>query len=184
MLAKHGLLFYIYLISNNIDKQKILSANFSAKMIYDLSIKEDRKRFIKRANDLLDKMRTCVSLTDESTRTLNQNSYIHVLFRIMADYTGESEEYAKQVYFKELANPDIFVKLSKDPITKKMIKYVRSSSEVSVSEMGRAIDNFIIWAAENGVTLPEAQTNADGTMSFASQQDENAFHQAERLIEE
>lgn len=151
-------------------------------MIYDLSIKEDRKKFLKRANDLLDKMRTCVSLIDESTRTLNQNSYIHVLFRIMADYTGESEEYAKQVYFKELANPDIFVKLSKDPITKKMIKYVRSSSEVSVSEMGRAIDNFIRWAAENGVTLPEAQANADGTMSFVSQQDADAFHQAERLI--
>ena len=153
-------------------------------MIYDLTIKDDRLRFIKRVNDLLNKMRPSVSLIDESTRTLNQNSYIHVLFRIMADYTGESEEYAKQVYFKELANPDIFVKLSKDPITGKMIKYIRSSSEVSVSEMARAIDNFIKWAAENGVILPEAQTNADGTMSFASQQDENAFHQAERLIEE
>ena len=153
-------------------------------MIYDLTIKDDLHRFIKRVNDLLDKMRPSVSLVDESTRTLNQNSYIHVLFRIMADYTGESEEYAKQVYFKELANPDIFVKLSKDPITGKMIKYIRSSSEVSVSEMARAIDTFIRWAAENGVTFPEAQTNADGTMSFTSQQDENAFHQAERLIEE
>ena len=153
-------------------------------MIYDLSLKEDRKRFLKRANDLLDKMRTCVSLTDESTRTLNQNSYIHVLFRIMADYTGESEEYAKQVYFKELANPDIFVKLSKDPITGKMIKYIRSSSEVSVSEMGRAIDNFIRWAADKGVELPEAQVNSDGSMTFASQQDADAFHQAERLTRE
>lgn len=161
-----------------------MSANISAKMIYDLTIKDDRLRFIKRVNDLLDKMRTCVSLTDESTRTLNQNSYIHVLFRIMADYTGESEEYAKQVYFKELANPDIFVKFSKDPITGKMIKYIRSSSEISVSEMSRAIENFIRWAAENGVELPEAETNPDGTMSFTSQQDADAFHQAERLTKE
>jgi len=160
-----------------------LSANFYAKMIYDLSIKEDRKKFLKRANDLMNKMRTCVSLTDESIRTLNQNAYIHVLFRIMADYTGESEEYAKQVYFKELANPDIFIKVTKDPITKKMIKYTRSSSEVSVQEMGRAIDKFIIWAAENGVELPEADTNEDGSVTFASQQDADAFHQAERLIE-
>ena len=153
-------------------------------MIYDLSIKEDRKRFLKRANDMLNKMRTCVSLTDESTRTLNQNSYIHVLFRIMADYTGESEEYAKQVYFKELANPDIFVKVTKDPITGKMIRYVRSSSEVSVSEMARAIDNFIRWAAEQKVELPEAQINPDESVTFLSQQDADAFHQAQRLLGE
>lgn len=153
-------------------------------MIYDLSIKEDRLRFVKRANELLGSMRTRVSLLDESTRTLNQNSYIHVLFRIIADYTGESEEYAKQVYFKELANPDIFVKLSKDPITGKMIKYIRSSSEITVSEMSRAIDNFIRWAAENGVELPEAQVGPTGEMIFASQQDADAFHQAERLLKE
>ena len=150
-------------------------------MIYDLSQKDSRKKFVKRCNDLLNKMRTVVSLTDESDRTLNQNSYVHVLCRIMAEETGQTDEYAKQVYFKELANPDIFITVTKDPITGKMIKFTKSSANLTIKEMARAIGNFIKWAAEQGYELPEAESNADGTVTFSSQQDENAFHQAELI---
>ncbi len=48
-------------------------------MNYDLSIKEERANFIKRANILLRKQKDNVSLKDESNRTLNQNAYIHIL---------------------------------------------------------------------------------------------------------
>jgi len=46
-------------------------------MNYDLTIKEERKKFIQRANALLAKQRSNVCLKDESNRTLNQNKYIH-----------------------------------------------------------------------------------------------------------
>lgn len=150
-------------------------------MNYDLSDKTWRKKFIKRANQLLRLQRTNVSLVDESNRTLNQNSYVHVLFRIVADYTGDSEEYVKQVHFKKLVNPDIFIAVTKDKITGQMTKYVRSSAEVSISEMARAITNFILWAAEHDIQLPEARLNEDGTMTFASERDKEAFHQAQLL---
>ena len=148
-------------------------------MNYDLTTKENRKRFIARCNALLRNQRTNVCLIDESNRTLNQNKYIHVLCRILAQDVGVSEEYAKQVYFKELANPNIFITCTKDPLTGEMIKITRSTCDLNINEMRRAIDGFIRWAAENGYVLPEATLNDDGTMTFTSDQNDAAFHQAE-----
>lgn len=149
-------------------------------MNYDLrkTNKEDRKRFVKYANSLLKNERCNVSLIDESNRTLNQNSYIHVLCRILAAQTGVTEAYAKQVYFKSIANPDIFISVTKDSITNQMVKVVRSTCDLSIPEMRRAITNFRNWAAENGYDLPDAQINDDGTMSFGSSQSKEAFNQA------
>lgn len=148
-------------------------------MNYDLTQKEERKRFIRRANLLLRKERSNVSLVDESNRTVNQNNYLHVLCRILAEGTGTTEWYAKQVYFKELANPEIFSRITKDPLTNKMVKITRSSSELSVQEMSKALDNFIRWAAEQGYALPAASLNIDGSIEFNSDLDATAFHQAE-----
>lgn len=148
-------------------------------MNYDLTNKENRKRFIARCNSLLKNQRNNVCLVDESGRTLSQNKYIHVLCRVLAQDVGVSEEYAKQVYFKELANPDIFVTCTKDPLTNEMIKITRSTCDLTINEMRRAIEGFIKWAAENGYLLPEATLNDDGTMTFNSDPDNIAFHQAE-----
>lgn len=147
-------------------------------MNYDLTNKEDRKRFVKRANILLKNQRANVALVDESNRTINQNSYIHVLCRIIACDTGVTERYAKQVYFKELANPELFVRVTKDPLTNEMVKILRSTCELSISEMSKAIDTFIRWAAEKGYAMPEATSQEDGTMVFSSADSRKAFDQA------
>lgn len=148
-------------------------------MNYNLTNKEDRKRFVRYANSLLKGEKALVSLEDKSNRTLSQNCYIHVLCRIMAQETGTTEYYAKQVYFKEIANPDLFVRVTKDPLTGQMVKTIRSSTELTVGEMSKAIDSFIRWAEEQGYTMPEATTNEDGTMTFNTPLDEMAFNQAE-----
>ena len=148
-------------------------------MNYDLTLKDDRLRFIKRCNILLKNKRNNVSLIDASNRTLNQNCYIHVLCRILATDVGVTEQYAKQVYFKELANKDIFITVSKDPLSGEMVKITRSTCDLSITEMRRAITNFRNWAADNGYHLPDATLNDDGTMSFASEEDKQAFHQAQ-----
>lgn len=148
-------------------------------MNYDLSQKEDRKKFLRRANMLMRKQRTNVALIDESKRTINQNSYIHVLCRILAEDTGVSERYAKLVYFKELANPDIFVSVSKDPIAGKPIKFIRSSCDLSVPEMAQAITNFLQWSAEQGYDLPQASLDEDGQLVFASEEEKEKFHRAQ-----
>ena len=148
-------------------------------MNYDLTDKEQRRKFVRYANSLLKHQRTLVSLEDRSNRTLSQNCYLHVLCRILAQDTGTSEYYAKQVYFKELANPDIFLKVTKDPVTGKMINITRSSADLTIQEMSRAINNFIRWASENGYILPEADLQSDGTMEFRTMEDQDAFRQAE-----
>ena len=148
-------------------------------MNYDLTDKNNRLRFIRRCNALLKNQRTNVCLIDESNRTLNQNKYIHVLCRILAQDIGVTEQYAKQVYFKELANPDIFITCTKDPLTNEMVKITRSTCDLTINEMRRAIDRFIIWGADNGYELPEARLNDDGTMEFRTEHEKDMFHQAE-----
>lgn len=147
-------------------------------MNYDLSIQDERRSFIRRANALLKKQRGNVSLKDESNRTLNQNSYLHILCRIMAVQTGVTEAYAKQVYLKELASPSLFVTVSKDKITGQTVRYYRSTSDLTIPEMRRAITDFRKWASENGYYLPEAVIADDGSMTFASEQDKDSYHQA------
>jgi hypothetical protein len=149
-------------------------------MNYDLrrSNKESRKKFVKYANSLLKSERCNVSLIDESNRTLNQNSYIHVLCRILASQTGVTEAYAKQVYFKTLANPDIFVTTTKEPVTNQVVQAIRSTRDLTIPEMRRAISNFRAWAADNGFDLPDATLSDDGTMSFVTNYDKEAYNQA------
>lgn len=148
-------------------------------MKYDLTNKLHRKQFVKRCNDMLKKSCNCVELKDESKRSLNQNAYVHVLIRTMALETGVTEAYAKQIYFKQLANLNIFLAESADKISGQKIQYLRSTSELTVEEMSRAIFNFRKWAEENGYYLPDATTDETGTVTFTSETDAEAFHQAE-----
>ena len=148
-------------------------------MTYDLTNPLHRKQFAARANKMLEKHCTNAVLVDESKRTPNQNSYLHVLIRMMALYTGVKEDYAKDMYFKRLANPRLFVKTTTDPITGNQADYCVSSSSLTVEEMSRAISNFRMWAEENGYYLPEADVNDDDKLVFKSEKDEEAFKKAE-----
>lgn len=147
-------------------------------MKYDLTSKSDRLRFIKRANSLLQNKRTVVNLMDESSRTLKQNSYIHVLCRIMANETGQTESYAKEIYLKKLANRELFERVSKDPISGQIVSVTRSISDLTIPELRKAITGFRNWAADNGYYLPNATVNDDGSVTFATDSDKQAFHKA------
>lgn len=97
----------------------------------------------------------------------------------MAEGTGTTEAYAKEVYFKELANKDIFVRVTKDTLTGQMVKTTRSTCDLTIDEMRKAITNFRDWALEQGYYLPEANIEDDGTVTFDSSAEKAAFHQAE-----
>lgn len=148
-------------------------------MKYDLSTPLHRKQFIAKCNKLLADKATLVSLNDESQRTIKQNKYLHVLCRILALCTGETEYYAKQVYFKLYANPEIFVRESVDKITGEVQQHVRSSSELTKEEMTRAINNLRRWSEDHGYYLPDADVDDEGIISFKTSRDEEAFHQAD-----
>ena len=128
---------------------------------------------------MLERHCTNAVLVDESKRTYNQNSYLHVLIRLMALNTGVKEGYAKEIYFKKLANPHLFITKAIDPVTDEEIESLRSSSELTVEEMSLAINNFRHWAEENGYYLPDATFDEEERAAFKSAADELAFKQAE-----
>lgn len=151
-------------------------------MNYNLKNKEDRKRFLRYANMLMRKERSNVKIVDESNRTLNQNSYAHILIRIVAQYTGETEYYAKQVYFKELANPGLFSTVTKDSVTGQMISRLRSTTELTIPEMRKAIWGFRQWALDTfdgKLILPDATIEDNGNVTFGSEEEKVGFEKAE-----
>ena len=85
-------------------------------MIYDLKNPFHRKQFKERVNKLY-KQGKKVELTDKTVRSLSQNAYLHCLIRITAMETGVTENYAKEEYFKRLANKEMFEQTVIDPIT-------------------------------------------------------------------
>jgi len=150
-------------------------------MDYDLrkSNKESRRKFVRYANRLLKNERCHVQITDLSDRTLNQNSYLHILCRILAMETGVTERYAKDMYFKRLANPDIFIEKITDPLTKQEVEYIKSTKDLTVTDMSRAINNFRMWSEMNGYYLPDADIDFIGNVTPSSEEDKEALLQAE-----
>jgi hypothetical protein len=124
-------------------------------MILNLNIELDREKFKTRSDFLLEK-RKVVELTEKTGRSLKQNSYLFLILNIFSIEYGEGVEFVKQRFFKELCNPDLFVRTKSDKLLGE-ITYLRSSADLSKEEMVTAIDRFKIWASkEAGIFIPDA----------------------------
>lgn len=124
-------------------------------MILNLNIELDREKFKTRSDFLLEK-RKVVELTEKTGRSLKQNSYLFLILNIFSIEYGEGVEFVKQRFFKELCNPDLFVRTKSDKLLGE-ITYLRSSADLSKDEMVTAIDRFKIWASkEAGIFIPDA----------------------------
>jgi hypothetical protein len=124
-------------------------------MILNLNIELDREKFKTRSDFLLEK-RKVVELTEKTGRSLKQNSFLFLILNIFAMEYGESVEFVKQRFFKELCNPDLFVRAKSDKLLGE-ITYLRSSADLTKEEMVTAIDRFKIWASkEAGIFIPDA----------------------------
>lgn len=88
-------------------------------------------------------------------RTSNQNKYLHLLLGFFACQTGNTLEYVKRQYFKELVNPELFLREHEDKYLGR-IHVLRSSASLDTSELTTAIERFRNWASsECGIYLPE-----------------------------
>ena len=81
-------------------------------------------------------------------RTLNQNSYLHVLISYFACQTGNTAEWVKREYYKKLVNSSLFIREREDRFLGK-VKYLRSSADLTTEEMTLSIDRFRNWSAES-----------------------------------
>lgn len=121
-------------------------------MQYDLTSDFQRKAFLSRVDNLLEKG-CLVELTEKSVRTKGQNNYLHLLLGVVAMETGNNLEYCKECYFKRLCNKDLFVTTKTDKFAGQ-VEVIRSSADLTKEEMSMAIDRFQRWGAENGIYMP------------------------------
>ena len=131
-------------------------------MLYDLSNILDRERFKRRCNALATKG-GIVELTEKTQRSTSQNRYLHLLLGYLAMEYGidKSEEipdplsYVKEVIYKRLANPDIFIRRSEEK-EYGLIEWTRSSADLSKEEMTLSIERLRDWSSKEGIYLPSA----------------------------
>ena len=124
-------------------------------MVYDLSSDFQRKSFLARIDNLIEKG-AVVELTEKAFRSPNQNRYLHLLIGVVAIETGNTLEDAKKWYFKETCNSDLFHVQHRDKMGN-YIDHIRSTAELTKEEMSMAIDRFKRWGAENGIYMPNPE---------------------------
>lgn len=79
-------------------------------------------------------------------RTLQQNSYLHLLLGYFGTQTGYTAAEAKTLY-KRL-NADLYI------YEKNGAKFLKSSADLSKEDMMKSIDKFIEYAEHEGIPLP------------------------------
>lgn len=125
-------------------------------MIYDTSNPLDKANFLLRAKKLAESGKIIELTEKKPRRTLSQNSYLHVTIAYFASQYGCTTEWAKQRYFKQLVNPELFVREKDDEFLGR-VKYLRSSADLDVSEMSLAIDRWRNWCSmEASIYIPSA----------------------------
>lgn len=85
-------------------------------------------------------------------RTLNQNSYLHLIIGYFGVHFGYTLDEAKQVYKKINKSLYFYDKENLGTIT----TFVKSSADLSKEDMAISIDRFMEVSKENGCPLPPA----------------------------
>ncbi|MCL1936853.1 MAG: hypothetical protein FWF52_00450 [Candidatus Azobacteroides sp.] len=135
-------------------------------MKFNLTNEIDVIRFRTKVEYHINKKTRNVELTEK--RTLKQNNYLHLLLAWFAIESGNTMEYVKLNYYKKLANPDLFITEKNDKYLGR-VQVIRSSSDLSTSEMTASIDRFRNWSSmEAGIYLPAA--NEDNILSYIQEE--------------
>jgi hypothetical protein len=122
-------------------------------MLYDLKNPLDRERFKRRCNALF-KKQGIIELSEKVKRSSQSNRYLHLIIGYLAMETGNTLDYAKEVFYKRAANSEIFVREKDDELMGK-VEYLRSSADLTQEEFSLSIDRFRDWSSQTaGIYLP------------------------------
>lgn len=125
-------------------------------MIYNLQNEIDRQRVRTRFEFLLENRKTIELKEKKPKRSINQNSYLHLILSWFSWEYGETLDYVKQEIFKKIVNKEIFKTEYANFRTGEVRTAWRSSAELDTREMTIAIDRFRDYASrEAGIYLPE-----------------------------
>lgn len=124
-------------------------------MIYKTTNLHHRQRAIERFKSLLDKKATIELIEKKPKRTIKQNRYLHLILGWFAYEYGESIEYVKQVFFKQIVNPKIFKTEFVNKKTGEVRDDYRSTASLDTRELTIAIEKFRDYSSlEAGIYLP------------------------------
>lgn len=103
----------------------------------------------------LEEHQSKVEITKKSPiRSLAQNKYLHLALGWFGCEYGCSIEEAKLDFFKRLCNKDIFER-ERENKKGQIVKYLRSSAELTTAEFSLAVDRFRNWSSmEAGIYIP------------------------------
>lgn len=87
-------------------------------------------------------------------RSLNQNSYLHLLLGYFGQHFGYTIDESKIIYKRDV-NPETYVYEKNDA------KFLRSSVDLDTAEMTKTIDRFREFSKEQGLPLPAAENEAE-----------------------
>lgn len=126
-------------------------------MIYDLDKDHDVQKFKEHTNLAIDKKVRVELKQKRLKRSFSQNAYLHLILSYFANEYGDSLDFVKQYFFKEVVNPDLFkIEYENKKQGYKRIEW-RSSADLDSKEMTIAIDKFRHYSIqEAGIYLPEA----------------------------
>lgn len=91
----------------------------------------------------------------KESRTTQQNKYYWLVLKYFALQYGCTKTEA-ECHFKQIVNPDIFMRSYKDKRGAPM-KIIRSTSDLSKQEMISAINNFIVYCGQNQIHIPRPE---------------------------
>lgn len=142
-------------------------------MLFNLQNEFEIPRFKEYVNRLF-KERALVEVKKKNPRrTLAQNAYLHLLLGYFGSEYGCSLEEAKLDYYKRTCNRDLFERTTVNRKGKE-VTFLRSSAELTTSEMRLSIDRFRNWSSSvAGIYLPSADEHQ--MLVYAQQQTERSI---------
>lgn len=124
--------------------------------LYNGSKLIDQQRAIEKLKFLIKHQKIFELTEKKKTRSISQNSYLHLIFSWVALETGYTSAEVKQEIFKKIVNPNTFYEGEKEKIPGVKIEQWRSTADLKTDEMNLCIDRFRDYCnIEAGIYIPE-----------------------------
>lgn len=134
-------------------------------MIFNLKNEKDRQDYKEYCNALykhaIEQDKTIIVEVKKKyrSRSLAQNSYLHVCLSYFASEFGYDLEYVKYNIFKQIVNREIFAK-QRENKRGQIATYWRSTSDLDTNELTTAIEKFRNYSSMvAGLYIPEPHEN-------------------------
>jgi hypothetical protein len=119
---------------------------------YNLAVISEKFKAITYLEKLIEDKKIVDIKAVSPRRSLNQNSYLHLLLGAFGQHFGYTLEEAKLIY-KQL-NKEIYFYTKE--VRNKTWEFMRSSADLTKEEMTRSIETLREWSAKGGYPLPTA----------------------------